>query len=472
VELEFTAQLPRVFARTGWALDSRSQPYFMAGQWFPKLGVWTEDGWNAHPFHANSEFFADFGVYDVRISVPEGYVIAAGGVQAGAAEGDNPSAVRFLAENVIDFAWAASPNFRTASRRLGSTELVYYYLPEHAWTVNRVLNAAEAAVSCFSAWYGDYPYPRFSLVDVPDSAPGAGGMEYPTLVTVGAAGMAGAGSGLSERLGITRGLEIVTIHETAHQWWQSLAAFNEAEEPWLDEGLADYSTLLAMSGVCGKAQPAAGLGSFELSYLDLRRSEFLLLPDVPISGKAWDYNRLDYAIAAYSKPALSLLTMRRVLGEETMDKLMGEFFRRYRFKHPTAADFRRTAAETSGKDLNWFFEGLAKGGATLNYSALEISERSFTAARQGDLIIPTEILVNFADGSQQRVAWDGQPAERTFTFGQPLESFVIDPDRALLVELVWSDNGLSNRPNWPAWLAAAARLLYRLQDWLLTAGGI
>ena len=470
LEVKFTAQLPRIFARTGWAPDARGEPYFMVGQWFPKLGVWTEKGWNAYPFHANSEFFADFGDYEVEIDVPKGYVVAATGIEL-----DNDPThpkVRFQAKDVIDFAWAASPNFRTATRRVGATELVYYYLPEHAWTVKRVLAAAETALRYFSNWYGDYPYPRFTLVDAPAAGQGAGGMEYPTLVTVGAADLSGIGFDLFERLGMTRGLELVTIHETGHQWWQSLVAFNEAEEPWLDEGLTDYSTLRAMNAAYGERNSAADLGGFELGYLDLRRAEFLLLPDVPMSGKAWDYSLLDYGIAAYSKPALALLTLERSLGEETMDTLMQEFFHRYRFAHPTTADFRRVAVEVSGQDLGWFFDGLVDGSATLNYAAQEISEKSFSVTRQGDLAIPTEILVTFTDGSQQRVAWDGQPAERTFTFAQPLESFIIDPERALLVELTWSDNGLARQANWQAWLAAAARLVYRLQDWLLIAGGI
>jgi hypothetical protein len=71
LQVEFRAQLPGIFARTGWALDAAGQPFFMVGQWFPKLGVWQgARGWNAYPLHANSEFFADFGDYDVTIHLP------------------------------------------------------------------------------------------------------------------------------------------------------------------------------------------------------------------------------------------------------------------------------------------------------------------------------------------------------------------------------------------------------------------
>ncbi len=110
VTLDFAAQLPRVFARTGWADGG---DFVMAGQWFPKAGVWQgEAGWNAYPFHANSEFFADFGHYDVRLSLPEGWVIAATGVEAEPPkrQADGRLLHHLTAAHVIDFAWGASPH--------------------------------------------------------------------------------------------------------------------------------------------------------------------------------------------------------------------------------------------------------------------------------------------------------------------------------------------------------------------------
>ena len=125
--LDFEAQLPQVFARTGYAGD-----FFMVGQWFPKLGVWQEGAWNAYPFHANAEFYADFGDYEVAITLPDAYVTGGTGLLVSAAEETGGlRTVRYRAEDVIDFAWTASPHFLEATRQVGETELLYLYLPEH-----------------------------------------------------------------------------------------------------------------------------------------------------------------------------------------------------------------------------------------------------------------------------------------------------------------------------------------------------
>jgi len=470
LEVTFTAKLPQVFARTGWTLDEQGDPFFMVGQWFPKLGVWTEDGWNAYPFHANSEFFADFGAYLVKLTLPREYRTAATGMPAGVEENnDGTQTVTYQAEDVIDFAWTASPNLMEAVRKVGDVEILYVYLPEHDWTVERVLDTAEKSVVNYGKWYGEYPYPRLTVVDAPDKGEGAGGMEYPTLVTAGAMDMLGLG-GAPVEAGWELGLELVTSHEIGHQWWQSMVAFNEAEEPWLDEGFTDYSTVRLMNAEYNGS--AIDVSDFEATYLDTRRMEYLAFSKVPMYGKAWDFQTTQYGVAAYSKPVLSLLTLENVLGEEMMMKVMSTFFQRYRFKHPTTEDFRATAVEVSGQDLNWFFDGLVYGSETLNYVAADIEGGSITVERQGELVIPTEIEVTFADGTTRQVPWDGSSAQEKMNFEQPVQAFVIDPDQKLVVERIWSDNGLHARADLPAWLTVVTRLFYHLQDWMLILGGI
>jgi len=195
LELSFRAQLPRVFARTGWAPDASGDPFFLVGQWFPKLGVWTDDGWNAHVFHGNAEFFADFGSYNVAITLPEGYTSGATGLpQETVKNGDGTQTITYHAAGVIDFAWTASPNLRVATKEIAiagqDVEIVYLYLPEHEWSRQRQLDGAALSLARDSEWFGAYPYTRLTVVDVPDEGSGAGGMEYPTFITIGAAGRA------------------------------------------------------------------------------------------------------------------------------------------------------------------------------------------------------------------------------------------------------------------------------------------
>jgi hypothetical protein len=467
VELDFRAQLPRVFARTGYVGD-----FFMVGQWFPKLGVWQDGAWNAYPFHANAEFYADFGTYDVTITLPAGYVTGGTGLPVSTTDnGDGTQTVCYHAEDVIDFVWTASPRFQQAVRRAEGVEILYLYLPEHEWTVDRVLDAAGAAVSHYGRWYGPYPYSRLTVVDVPDDGQGAGGMEYPTLVTAGTMSMLGV-EGLVSR-GVDRSLEVIVSHEIGHQWWQSMVAFNEAEEPWLDEGFTEYSTVRVMEAVYGADTSLLDARNLRAGYLETRRMEYVVTPRVPMIGRAWEFDNLEYGVAAYAKPTLSLRALEHILGEETMLDLMSTFFQRYRFAHPSTEEFRAVAEEVSEQDLSWFFDGLVYGDGVLNYTVSALDEHGVTVARQGDLRIPTQVLVTFSDGSTVLVPWDGQEAERTFTFPDraPVRSAIVDPERQVELDLQWADNGLSRHLEvWP-WLALVTRLLYNLQNALLALGG-
>jgi aminopeptidase N len=468
IELDFEAQLPQVFARTGYAGD-----FFMVGQWFPKLGVWEDGDWNAHPFYAHSEFYADFGTYDVTITLPADYVTGGTGLPVSTVNnGNGTQTVRYHAEDVIDFVWTASPHFQEVARQVAGVEILYLYLPEHEWSVERVLEVAEASMRYYGDWYGPYPYPRVTVVDVPDDGSEAGGMEYPTLVAAGTESMLGVGGLVSS--GVDRSVELVVAHELGHQWWQSMVGFNEAEEPWLDEGFTDYSALRVLEMLYGADSSLLDAGNLEMGYLDSRRMEYLMTPHLPMYGRAWDFGLMEYGVAAYSKPVLALRTLERTLGEETWLDVMSTFFERYRFAHPTTEDFRGVAEEVSGQDLSWFFDGLVYGDGVLNYTVTRVEAHSVTVVRQGDLIVPTEVRVVFSDGGTLLEPWNGEESEVTFTYPNqpPVRSAEIDPERKIVVDLRWADNGLSRQPEVSPWLALVTRLLYKLQSTLLTLGGL
>lgn len=467
IELEFHAQLPRVFARTGYAGD-----FLMVGQWFPKLGVWQDGAWNAYPFHANAEFYADFGTYDVAITLPAGHVTGATGLPVEQADnGDGTQTVAYHAEGVIDFAWTASPDFEQESRSVDGVEVIYLYLPEHARTVDRVLDATEAALTHYGQWYGTYPYPRLTVVDVPDDGQGAGGMEYPMLFTAGP--MSALGVSLDVTRGADRSLELVVVHEAGHQWWQSVVATNEAEEPWLDEGMTEYSAVRLLTRLYGPGRSLFDSRVVSLGSLDTRRLEYFLSPGVPMYGPAWEFETMEYVIATYSKPALSLLTLERTLGEETMLELMSTYYQRHRFGHPTTEDFRTVAQEVTGQELDWFFDGLVYGDEVVNYRVAELEPRSVTVAREGELAVPTEVLVTFEDGTTVLEPWDGSQEEQTFAYpdGPAVRSAEVDPEGRVLVDLRWADNGLSRQVYVADWLAVAARLVYYVQNAMLALGG-
>ena len=186
LDIAFTAKIPRPFARTG-AIGN----YFFIAQWFPKLGVLDAAGrWNCHQFHVGTEFFSDFGVYDVRMTVPRGWPLAATGRER--ARTDNPDGTtthRYYQEDVHDFAWTTSPDFLEARERfehpgLQPVEMRLMLQPEHASQAARHFESARATLRLYGEWFGAYPYGHLTIVD-PVWQSATDGMEYPTLFTVG-----------------------------------------------------------------------------------------------------------------------------------------------------------------------------------------------------------------------------------------------------------------------------------------------
>jgi hypothetical protein len=464
VVLDFTAQLPRVFARTGWADGG---DFVMAGQWFPKLGVWQgPDGWNAYPFHANSEFFADFGTYDARLTLPAGWIVGATGTQPIASEANDDGTVthHLHAEHVIDLAWAASPHFAVRTTEVDGVTVRTYHYPQAAALAERVEAATVGAFEAYSTWYGPYGmghYPQLSVIVVPPGAGGAGGMEYPTLFTTGS---------LSEvpLPACVKWTEVETIHELGHQWFQAVVATNEAEEPWLDEGFTDYSTVRAMNAL----HHGAFLDCFgwTLTYLGFRRQEYVAQPQTPMAGRAWELE--SYGVATYAKPAVALSTLERVVGPEAMTDFLRTYYERYAFAHPTAEDVRAVMSETLGADVTArFFEGLVTGDGTLDARVATLEGTRGAVTRDGDVCFPTEVTWQHRGTPPNQTAWTCDEPELTFTGTGRLQRVQIDPEHALLTDIDLANNGARAAPDGSAWLGSWVRVTRWFQS-IFTLGGI
>jgi len=178
--ISFHDKFPEVVARTGYKRD-----FILAGQWFPKIGVWWQGKWNCHQFHQNTEFFADFGVYNVNVTLPENFVFGATGVQVGDKKnGDGTKTMSYHAEDVHDFAWTADPMYKvvdgsyTNSAGL-TTKIRILMQPANMDSEPRYMDAVLGTLKKFDDWYGPYPYSTLTVVDPTNGGGQAGGMEYP-----------------------------------------------------------------------------------------------------------------------------------------------------------------------------------------------------------------------------------------------------------------------------------------------------
>ncbi|MGC9971812.1 MAG: M1 family metallopeptidase [Bryobacteraceae bacterium] len=514
LEIDFHTKLGHVSARTGYHGD-----FYMVAQWFPKIGVWEKAGqryatrgqWNCHQFHANSEFYADFGRYAVSLTVPSNYVVGATGVQESRRE--DPAAktatYRFVQEDVHDFAWTASPLFlrierafeperEVSGRELAETakllgipekeaslqmvRMILLIQPEHAAQIERHFKALRAGLKYFGLWYGKYPYPTITLVDPPYGGGAAGGMEYPTLFTAGTRWM------VSER---RQSPEMVVVHEFGHQFWYGMVANNEFEEAWLDEGFNTYSTSKILDKVYGPQDLSSwsrwlrgpGVGWDALNrgaYLSGAKTDSLL-------RNVWEYyDGSSYGINSYARAGLTLRTLENYLGEATMARILRTYFQRWRYRHPSTRDFIQVANEVSGQDLKWFFDQFVYGSNVVDYKVGEVESREtgdkkkqqyesvVKIRREGEAIVPVEIRVRFADGKTADRKWDGEYRWVKYTFTGPakVESVEVDPGRKILLDVNFANNSyredVAAKPLFKWW----QNLLFWAESLLLTAGGI
>ncbi len=441
LDMSFVSKLPKIFARTGHAGN-----FFFVGQWYPKLGVYepkgmrgrTDSGWNCHQFHANSEFYADFGVYDVELTVPENFTVGAtGALLGGRPSPDGGVTYHYRQADVHDFAWTADDNFVTGERTVsieGASDVKVTALvqAEHAATLERHLDASEKSLRWFHANIGPYPYETLTCVDPQEDGDGAGGMEYPTLIT---AGIATTSEGTLPEVDDPL-LEIVIFHEFAHQYWYGMVASNEFEEPWMDEGITSYSedlglpdlwpakrsAYVAYGGVNVLCLPFENPALAEFSRFAAQRS---VVRRGPLINQSWGYKgAYGYGVNAYPRPAIALQSLRVLVGDETMRRILRTYFDRWKFGHPTSQDFFDVASEVSGRDLQWYFDQAFRSDRLLDYGvqSVETREQQDTVdvilERVGDAVFPIDARVTRADGSMETLSWDGRSAQRVFTIAR------------------------------------------------------
>ncbi|MFO7562017.1 MAG: M1 family metallopeptidase, partial [Enhygromyxa sp.] len=345
LELEFTTRLPQVFARTGYYGD-----FHMAGQWFPKIGVLEEaGGWQAHEFGLFSEFYADFGDYEVVLDVPADYVVGASGILVDEQPlGEDRKQLRYQAQMVHDFAWAADPSFVEHWGEHQGIRIRQLIQPEHVADAEAHLAAQIIALESMEARFGPYPWSTITIVHAPEGAEGAGGMEYPTLYTTSDILDAKVpGWVMRERVSGV----FTTIHEFGHQYFQGLFASNEHAQPWLDEGLNTTANQLVYWDAYGEDPWILQLLGHSITTKDL----------VSLSlARTGDRDRIDqpadrfdplvdsYGTVTYQKTAAVMLTLRELCGREPWDRAMARYAEAARFAHPTGAELERILVETIG----------------------------------------------------------------------------------------------------------------------------
>jgi hypothetical protein len=453
LDVAWESQFPKVQQRSGWSGD-----FLMGSQWFPKAGVYQGSTWTCQAYHFFTEFFADFGTYDVNLSLPNALLLAHTGTLTNfkSQEDITPDPKRKLnviwklhAEDVHDFAFAVMPQASWGYRAFEyrGIQVFCYFQPDRSGGFERQRQAVQVALKHAGEWYFPYPYPVLTVVQVPDGAEGADGMEYPTLVT--------ATGSRFDPLGLRFVPEGVTVHELGHQWFYGMLASNEVDEPWLDEGLTNWFTHKAMER---GYQALFTSRRFQVATDAPDWVGYWLNPSVdPLAQagfKTRDFN--SYYTMAYSKPTMVLNQLEAMLGRPMMEQVMQAYAREMAFRHPTGHDLKRIAEKVSGRDLGAFWHDFVEGTEVLDMvidkvGIQEVQEGGWmdsakgvvfaapqpaapgrrgtiTLLRRGGLRLPITLWVRLENNMEQRVTWDGQERWATFEFEAPVSVAILDPD--------------------------------------------
>lgn len=502
LHLKFTAKMPKLILRSGYSKDD----YFLFVHWFPQAGVYQINmdgkwGWNCHQFHRMTEFFADFGTYDVKITASKHLVLGTSGCLVGEQDnGDGTVTRRYHQDDIIDFAWVAYPYFEIYEEQWEHVHIRLLIPPEHCSMAERYMGAIKHSLRYLTAHVGRYPYPSITVVDPPLHALLSGLMEYPTLITVGT---------FYNMPGWIRNSEALAAHEFGHQYFMAMVASNEKEEAWLDEGLVTWFEDRIVDEAYGSKRSLVDLFGFRYDSREKTRLEYTGMKNPKagiIARPSWEFAEARKELI-YSKTATSLATLRNLVGDAVMDQIIMTYFERWKFRHPKGTDFlavleevaKRELGETRGEMILAIFNQCIYTTDVCDYLVSDIvNERISTPTglfdagngnhifekgkitdayrsevilyRKGDMIFPQEIEIIFDNGEKITEQWDGTDHRKVFEYegSRRVISAHIDPQQKILLDLDLNNNSLTLEPKTSPLFRYATRAVYWIQNILQT----
>lgn len=414
LNLSFTAQVPLQIRRAG--RDAANGVRFSMSQWYPKICEYDKDGWHPNPYIAR-EFYGVWGDFDVKISIDRSYMLGASGYlqnpqQIGYGYESKGTAVNrppgekliwhFIAPNVHDFVWTADPEYKHLVRKTegGPVFHVLYKTGNEAqW--KEIADAAVAVYPFVSKTFGAYPYKQYSFIQGGD-----GGMEYPMATLLNGPGLGTA------------------FHEFMHSWYQMILGTNESLYAWMDEGFTEWATdilqdyyaqqivrkreqdnpsALQTLDSAANALPRYHAENYA-GYFYLAKSRI----EEPLTTHADHFEtNTAYSLAAYTKGCVFLSQLGYIAGDEMLRSVMLEYYRQWKFKHPTDDDFLRIAEKKSGLQLDWYKDFWINSTKTIDYGIDSLWEEdgktNIRLRKLGDVPMPIDLLVEYKDGTKEIV---------------------------------------------------------------------
>ncbi|MFY7847704.1 MAG: M1 family metallopeptidase [Bacteroidia bacterium] len=426
LDIDFNVRIPEQFSRFGH--DSSG---YQITQWFPKPAVYDVNGWNIFPYLDQGEFYYEYGRYDVRITTPSSYVVAATGVLQDSgmrkrmetlAEGEDWKAEgthftwHFVQDKVHDFAWFCDRHFkaRRETLQLLSGRKVEGWVLARKRPSKESLDYIRQALVHYSKRNGDYPYEHCTVVET--ALKSGGGMEYPMITNVQS---------------LNRD---VIIHEVGHNWFQGMIGSQERDYPWMDEGVNSYFEKQTIKYFSPRKTPNSGRG-FNLTegsepYLLSLYNTGLYLPPGLHSEK---YGSLRYGTSVYGHTPELISYLESYLGRRIFDSCTQAYFNTWSFRHPLPGDMRDVFEKISGKDLGWFFKDLIETNRPVDYGLVRVSRKSpegqtkVTVRNRSGVNGPLQLALMDGDKAICTLWTDGFSGKKEFTLEGRGSGVRLDP---------------------------------------------
>jgi len=399
--------------------------------WYPRISVYDRKmGWDTDQ-HLTREFYGDYGVFDVEITMPNHYIMDATGVMVNEQEmlppdlrqkldianfakkqwESQPSVIvepngttktwKFHSENTHDFAWTADPTYRIGEVVWKGIRCIALVQEPHCagWLDAAAFTAK--VIQVYSEDFGMYAYPKMIVADARD------GMEYPMLTLDG---------------GYAPDYYDLIAHEVGHNWFYGMVGNNETYRALLDEGFTQFLTAYACEKILGKNRVRMPYRSKYVErftdpelYIDGEvyngyMNEGVNDPVTVIDQHSDHFNSAlrhggGYGMV-YSKTATMLFNLQYVLGDSLFQAAMKNYFEQWKFCHPYVEDFRNSMIQFTHVDLNWFFDQWLTTSKTIDYKVGRVSKGDSTDVykikfeRKGRMQMPLDFTVYANDGKQ------------------------------------------------------------------------
>lgn len=331
IYLKCSVKIPNCKGRFGYDTNT-----YNITNWYPIVAVHDDSGWNLDPYYKMGDpFYSDTSNYHVEFVTPEKYIPATTGKIIRQEEIDNKICYFIEANNVRDFAIIVSDQFKIEETKVDDIKVFSYYFNDKY--KNEALEYAADSIKIFNEIFGQYPYEEYKVVACDFFV---GGMEYPNLVMI---------DNEMYHYQTSDILEYIIAHETAHQWWYGIVGSDQIDEPWLDESLTEYSTILYYENKYGKEVSEKVfdtmiVGQYNSFTQDINENQF-------INKKITQFDSdREYISLVYHKGAMNLKRFRESIGDEIFFTILKEYFNKYKFSNSTTEEFIKICEDVIGKE--------------------------------------------------------------------------------------------------------------------------